>query len=529
MLLFICQSESNSSMLESHIYCDLKFFHHNSYCIALIIKYEFQRSMTVMLSFHKFCGAVMTATFLGRSLCQISSRGMHAVSSQTQMVLRPSSLIITNCRFLPKPGPNIQYKFDLTPLKSMPYTHKPITIRRLGGRNPETGKKVNQRVGGGYNFDWLWISFRRIGPTDGTFYEEKVIEVRRDGIQTAFIALVAGTRGRRWILATENMKAGDVIKTSCHLPRILINAEEGDSWPVGALVPGTVVNSVELYPGCPDERILAKNAGTSVIIQKRVDNRVVILLPNKRELRILPECMATVGRLSNVNRNKQHWGSMNMKRRMGIRQGSGLWHRKDGYCGRKIHPLPPAKTVDGPPGPAPENYSFHFVFFLRTVRHTVRFSMHFKKEELKKAAQSVEIGPKDEIILQAPYDNIKIVEINAFNHSDFHILYKFRTNRPSGIQISPVYGYIKPNDGEIFAAEFLPITGIPPFTDRCTLYCVALPKNYSTSTKPRDMWKKPVVKVMAPERKVIRVTYLNESGHLYPKSVEAVYDDKDDD
>ncbi|KRZ36802.1 39S ribosomal protein L2, mitochondrial [Trichinella pseudospiralis] len=476
-----------------------------------------------------FCGAVMTATFLGRSLCQISSRGMHAVSSQTQMVLRPSSLIITNCRFLPKPGPNIQYKFDLTPLKSMPYTHKPITIRRLGGRNPETGKKVNQRVGGGYNFDWLWISFRRIGPTDGTFYEEKVIEVRRDGIQTAFIALVAGTRGRRWILATENMKAGDVIKTSCHLPRILINAEEGDSWPVGALVPGTVVNSVELYPGCPDERILAKNAGTSVIIQKRVDNRVVILLPNKRELRILPECMATVGRLSNVNRNKQHWGSMNMKRRMGIRQGSGLWHRKDGYCGRKIHPLPPAKTVDGPPGPAPENYSFHFVFFLRTVRHTVRFSMHFKKEELKKAAQSVEIGPKDEIILQAPYDNIKIVEINAFNHSDFHILYKFRTNRPSGIQISPVYGYIKPNDGEIFAAEFLPITGIPPFTDRCTLYCVALPKNYSTSTKPRDMWKKPVVKVMAPERKVIRVTYLNESGHLYPKSVEAVYDDKDDD
>ncbi|KRZ08999.1 39S ribosomal protein L2, mitochondrial, partial [Trichinella zimbabwensis] len=455
-----------------------------------------------------FCAAVMTATLLGRSLCQVSLRCMHALSSQTQMVLRPSSLIITNRRFLPKPGPNIQYKFDLTPLKNMPYTHKPITIRRLGGRNPETGKKVNQRVGGGYNFDWLWISFRRIGPTDGTFYEEKVLEVRRDGIQTAFIALVAGTRGRRWILATENMKAGDVIKTSCHLPRILIKAEEGDSWPVGALVPGTVVNSVELYPGCPDERILAKNAGTSVIIQKRVDNRVVILLPNKHELRILPECMATVGRLSNVNRNKQHWGSMNMKRRMGIRQGSGLWHRKDGYCGRKIHPLPPAKIVDGPPGPAPENYA---------------------KEELKKAAQSVEINPKAEIILQAPYDNIKIVEINAFNHSDFHILYKFRTNRPDGIQIGPVYGYIKPNDGEIFAAEFLPITGIPPFTDRCTLYCVALPKNYSTSTKPRDMWKKPVVKVMVPERKVIRVTYLNESGHLYPKSVEAVYDDKDDD
>ncbi|KAL1242771.1 Large ribosomal subunit protein [Trichinella spiralis] len=49
-------------------------------------------------------------------------------------------------------------------------------IALSGGRNPETGKKVNQRVGGGYKFDWLWISFRRIGPTDGTFMRKRLLK-----------------------------------------------------------------------------------------------------------------------------------------------------------------------------------------------------------------------------------------------------------------------------------------------------------------------------------------------------------------
>lgn len=47
----------------------------------------------------------------------------------------------------------------------------------------------------------------------------KVIEVRRDPNRTSHIALVAGKEGKRWILATENMRAGQIISTSCHIPR----------------------------------------------------------------------------------------------------------------------------------------------------------------------------------------------------------------------------------------------------------------------------------------------------------------------
>lgn len=45
------------------------------------------------------------------------------------------------------------------------------------------------------------------GPTEaGETYDERVLEVRRDPNRTSLMALVAGKDGKRWILATENMK-----------------------------------------------------------------------------------------------------------------------------------------------------------------------------------------------------------------------------------------------------------------------------------------------------------------------------------
>lgn len=41
-----------------------------------------------------------------------------------------------------------------------------------------------------------------------------------DGCRTSHIALVAVGNKLKYILATENMKAGDIIKTSRELPRI---------------------------------------------------------------------------------------------------------------------------------------------------------------------------------------------------------------------------------------------------------------------------------------------------------------------
>ena len=55
-----------------------------------------------------------------------------------------------------------------------------------------------------------------------------MIQVMDDGCRTSKIALVAGTDQLKYILATENMKAGDIIRTSGHIPRI-------PGWLVGLL------------------------------------------------------------------------------------------------------------------------------------------------------------------------------------------------------------------------------------------------------------------------------------------------------
>lgn len=74
----------------------------------------------------------------------------------------------------------------------------------------------------------------------------------------------------------------------------------------------------------------------------------MVLLPSKTELALRQECMATVGRVSNVDHNKQHVGSPQNMRAMGNRPRSGLWQRKTGRHGRKIRRPPPMRIVTEP-------------------------------------------------------------------------------------------------------------------------------------------------------------------------------------
>lgn len=148
----------------------------------------------------------------------------------------------------------------------------------------------------------------------------------------------------KYILATENMKAGDIIRTSMHIPRIPVRAQEGDAYPLGALPIGTQVHCVEKYPGIGG--FLVHAAGTfATIIRRTPDQRVVIQLPSKREFSLLPNCMGTVGRLSNVEHSSTPVGSAQRNRELGNRPRSGLWQRKSGKHGRKIKPTPPIRVM----------------------------------------------------------------------------------------------------------------------------------------------------------------------------------------
>lgn len=224
------------------------------------------------------------------------------------------------------------------------YTIKPIGMRKTGGRD-HTGKIKVHGIGGGHKQKYRWVDYQRLRyepNQDEKPFEEKVVEVRYDPCRSADVALIAGGNRKRWIIATENMQVGNIIKTSAVIGRMAVSANEGDAYPLGALPVGTLVNNLEIQPGKGSQYIRA--AGTSGVLLRKVNGTAIIQLPSKQQVQVLETCMVTVGRVSNVDHNKEIIGKAGRNRWFGIRPSSGLWQRKGGWAGRKIKPLPPMKS-----------------------------------------------------------------------------------------------------------------------------------------------------------------------------------------
>jgi len=209
----------------------------------------------------------------------------------------------------------------------------------------ETGRVVAKGIGGGIKHKYHWIKWIRDGPEDLNEppKEEKVLEVFKDGCRTSFIALVGSNRELKYILATENMKPGDIIRTHRGIPRNPVRPSEGDAYPLGALPMGTLIHCVEKYPGLGG--FLIHSAGTVGTLIRREEDRVVVQISNKKLFSLHESCMATVGRLSNIEHNFIPIGSAQKNRELGNRPRSGLWHRKTGKLGRKIKPPPRVQHV----------------------------------------------------------------------------------------------------------------------------------------------------------------------------------------
>lgn len=110
---------------------------------------------------------------------------------------------------------------------------------------------------------------------------------------------------------------------------------------------GTQVHCLEKNPGQPCH--LIHSAGTYGTLIRKFGDHVVVQIPSKKEFAFHQTCMATVGRVSNVEHAKTPVGSAQRKRELGYRPRSGLWQRKDGRHGRKIRRLPPMRIIGGLP------------------------------------------------------------------------------------------------------------------------------------------------------------------------------------
>ncbi|XP_063989689.1 large ribosomal subunit protein uL2m [Diachasmimorpha longicaudata] len=246
----------------------------------------------------------------------------------------------------PKPGINGQAYRRFVHFKDE-YTVEPLQVTNLAGRDPITGRVVAKGIGGGIKHKYHWIQWKRDGPTDIDTppKEEKVLAVFEDGCRTAHVALVGYGSELKYYLASENMKPGQIIRTSRAIPPMAVRAVEGDAYPLGALPVGTSVYNIEKYPG--QGGVLINAAGTAgTIIRKDGPDRIIVQMPSKRLFSLHQSCLACVGRVSNILHGETPIGSAQKNRELGNRPRSGLWQRKTGRFGRKIKPPRPIKHYD---------------------------------------------------------------------------------------------------------------------------------------------------------------------------------------
>lgn len=179
---------------------------------------------------------------------------------------------------------------------------------KSGGRN-NTGRITTRHVGGGHKQHYRVVDFRR--NKDGI--PATVERIEYDPNRTAYIALVCYADGeRRYIIAPKGLSAGDKIESG-NAAAIKV----GNALPIRNIPLGSVIHCVELKPGKGAQ--IARSAGASAQLVARDGAYATLRLRSGEMRKVLSDCRATLGEVSNSEHNLRSLGKAGAKRWLGIR------------------------------------------------------------------------------------------------------------------------------------------------------------------------------------------------------------------
>jgi len=188
--------------------------------------------------------------------------------------------------------------------------HKPLLDKKSknGGRN-NAGRITTRHRGGGHKQHYRKIDFKR--GKDGI---PAIVErLEYDPNRSANIALLKYKDGeRRYIIAPRGVKAGEELMSGSSAPIRSGNAMALRNVPVGS-----VVHCIELKPGKGAQ--MARSAGTSAQLVAREGTYATLRLRSGEMRRVLAECRATLGEVSNSEHNLRSLGKAGAKRWRGVR------------------------------------------------------------------------------------------------------------------------------------------------------------------------------------------------------------------
>ncbi len=181
-------------------------------------------------------------------------------------------------------------------------------LAKHSGRN-NRGKITVRSRGGGPRRMYRKIDFKRT--KDGV--PARVASIEYDPNRTTRIALIFYADGEKsYILAPVGLKVGDWVQSGTDS-----EIQQGNNLPLRSIPTGTVVHNLELTPGRGGQ--LVRSAGVGAQVLSREGEYVLVRLPSGEMRRILLNCRASIGQLSNPDHKNESLGKAGAKRHLGRR------------------------------------------------------------------------------------------------------------------------------------------------------------------------------------------------------------------
>jgi len=192
--------------------------------------------------------------------------------------------------------------------KGRPYAPLVEKKTKNGGRNNK-GRITTRHKGGGHKQHYRVIDFKR--GKDGI---PAVVErLEYDPNRSAHIALLKYADGeRRYIIAPKGLSAGDEVRSGEDAP-----IKVGSTLPMRNIPVGSVIHCIEMKPGKGAQ--IARSAGTSAQLVAREGAYATIRLRSGEMRKVLAECRATLGEVSNSEHSLRQLGKAGASRWRGIR------------------------------------------------------------------------------------------------------------------------------------------------------------------------------------------------------------------
>lgn len=203
----------------------------------------------------------------------------------------------------------IDYKKVLT--TNTPEKSLLVSKNRIAGRNNQ-GKITVRHHGGGAKKKYRIIDFQR----DKFDKVATVKTIEYDPNRTAFISLLFYEDGeKRYIITPKDLKVGDKIISSQNF----IDIKVGNCMPIKFIPEGTFVHNIELIPNNGAKMIRSAGSSAQILGKDETGNYTIIKLSSGEVRKILNDCRATIGIVSNEDHNLVVIGKAGLNRHKGKR------------------------------------------------------------------------------------------------------------------------------------------------------------------------------------------------------------------